>query len=146
MHPNSGWKFFLGVLSIAVLAYTLPTAWQWWRFLRLDTAVPAEDVTWSITMQKRDRFAPAAHFSYTVRGESYRGFRVLDQFSSKHLAEVESLGPILWQRSWTAWIQRGRPLPVLFDKVFPWKRTLYTFILWVLLIYFYSLGYYVRRR
>ncbi len=49
--------------------------------------------------------------------------------------------------SWTVWAKKGasKTCDIQLNRTFPWKRVVYTLVVWIILIYFIWLGFYVTK-
>lgn len=115
-------------------------------YLRLKEQVPVQIESWHIEEVKSGRFALFAQFSYAYKENAYQVKRSVGPlYPNKWAAEQ---GKERWQeRQLTVWVDPKNPQKtVSFVKKFPYKTTISTGILLVLLLYFIGLGCYVRRK
>lgn len=128
-----------------IAGYTIRTGLHIWHFFRLDKQVMVDNVNWSIDPSDEDNVLIAADYHYTFEQKSYEGRSLwktayLNQWAAEEAAQRLSENPL------EIWVDSAQPQFASLDKNFPLKESIYTFLLWILSVYFYCLNIYVRRQ
>lgn len=136
---------FLSLLFLGILFYSGRTAYHVWQYVRLDKQIKAEKIQWSVLSLGDEEFVPHGTYEFKAAGKSYQGETrwrdpYLNEWAAQEAVKNFIRSPPL------VWYDAGSPEFSSLEKHFPVKEGVYTFILWILGLYFAGLGYYVQRR
>jgi hypothetical protein len=135
---------FLALLTFLVLGYSAWTAHKILSYWSLSDRVAVQSVEWSVLPLEEDEIAVQGHYHYQFKGQAYIQTEVLPERYLNLWAAKEAAAR-LSAKSWQVWINPAAPLDSTLQKKFPLKESLYTALLWILLLYFIGLGYYAAR-
>lgn len=145
MHSNFYWTLFLSLIALTILGYTGYASVKLWHYIRLDQQTPALTIDWSVTSLDDDAFIPLATYQFRAKGQLYEGqafwpITYLNDWAAREAIEKLARTPQ------TVWFDSDSPTYSSLQRHFPLKESVYTLILWLLGLYFLSLGYYVKLR
>ncbi len=145
MHSNLYWRLFLGLIALVIIGYTGYASVKVWHYMRLDQQTSPQTIEWSVKALKEDAFVPLATYQFRAKGNVYEGrFFWPTTYLNEWAAEeaLEKLKPT----SQIVWFDSEAPAYSALQRLFPFKESIYTIILWLLGLYFMGLGYYVKYR
>lgn len=146
MHKNFVWLGFLSLITGAVGWFTLKTLYTIYLYTLLNVQVPAQDVTWSVEQLSSDQYVLKANYKYETKGEKQSGETLFknDIFFNPWAAE-NSIN-VYASKDWVVWYSSYYPQYSSLQKNFPLKESISAIILWVIMFYFFGLGFYVAKR
>lgn len=146
MHKNQVWIAFLAVIALIVFWFSSLTLYKVYTYYSLSGQIPATQTEWKLEKLAEDRYALAAHYSYTVRGKDYKGETILRNRIFRNPFPAEEAIKKLKGKKWVIWYTPKMPAHSAIRKAFPLKELAYTGVMWVILIYFIWLGTYISKR
>ena len=143
MHRNPFWILFISAMVIFSAIYSGFAMVDIWKYVRLDKETEAQNIQWSVLSLSDDQFVPVALYQFTIQGKQYPGETrwqegYLNEWSAKEaVARLTQSPPPVWYDG-------SNPEVSTLEKLFPFKVCLYSGSLWLLTLYFFGLGYYVK--
>lgn len=145
MHRNPIWITFLSLIFVATIVYTAIAGYDLWQFLRLNRQTQAKSIQWSVLSLDDDRFVPFARYQYEIGGTGYQGETRWQEGYLNEWAAREAIGRLKNDPP-SVWYAGSNPTISSLQKLFPVKESIYTALLWSLVLYFIALGYRVTRQ
>jgi hypothetical protein len=139
------WIWILFLLVVAGLAswFIATSGLAICSYFSYSVQVPASIKSWSVEEKKSDQFEVLAYYSYQYKNKEYGGTSRVGNFYPNPWAANLAKNHYAKQ-PWKAWIKPKDPGKSLLEKRFPYKKAVSAAILVALVIYFVSLGAYVR--
>lgn len=146
MHKNIFWICFLSLITGAVGWFTLKTLYLVSFYTLINTSAPVENIQWSVEQLKEDQFVLKAAYTFPLHGQIYAGETLFKNDIYWNPWTAEDSLKVYAQKEWTVWYSKLNPQYSSLQKNFPLKECISAGVLWILLIYFFCLGYYVAKR
>jgi hypothetical protein len=137
--------FFLGLIILGILGYSVRTGIHLWQYMRLDRQTSVQNIQWSVVSLSDEEFVPLAHYRFNVKGKSYQN-QTLWQETFLNPSTAQEAIARLSESSLSVWFDVSSPETSSLQKNFPSKESFYTILLWIIGLYFLGLGYYVKGR
>lgn len=145
MHKNPIWLCFLTLVLLMTLVYTGKMTTIFYHYLQLSSETEVAAIAWSVKTEAEDEFVPQAKYTFAANGQFYSGSTLFhDDAVNNPMGAEESL-KALTGKDHRVWYSPKNPQMSSLQKNFPLKESVYTAILWGLLIYFFWLGVYVAK-
>ncbi len=146
MHKNLVWLGFLAMVFGAVIWVTIKAIYMFYLYTSLNATVSAENLNWSIEQLSDERFAMKAHYIYEVEERAFNGETVFKNDIYRNPLAAEDALKVYSQKDWTAWYSVRNPQYSSLQKNFPLKEFLSATVLWIIMLYFFGLGYYAAQK
>lgn len=146
MHKNYVWLCFLSLATGAVGWFTLKALYAVYLFVALDVSAPAENLKWKVAQLSEDQFVMKADYTFTRKEQKFSGETLFKNDVYWNPWAAEDALKVYSTKDWTAWYSSGNPQYSSLQKNFPLKECISAGVLWILLLYFFGLGYYVVTR
>ncbi len=146
MHKNFLWLFFLSMIMGAVGWFTLKTLYLVYLYMSLNAEVPAENLKWGVEQLSEDQFVLRADYSFFARGKPYTGTTLFKNDIFWNPTVAEDALKVYDQKDWMVWYAKENPQYSSLQKNFPLKECISMGVLWILLLYFFGLGYYAAKK
>jgi hypothetical protein len=146
MHKNYVWLGFLAMIVGAVGWLTIKALYLFYLYYSLNAEGPVENLKWSVEQLSEDRFALKADYIFPVKDQKYTGSTLFNNDIFWNPWTADEALKVYAQKSWTVWYSSSAPQYSSLQKNFPIKEWASAGILWVLLLYFFGLGYYVANK
>lgn len=109
---------------------------QLWKYLRLDTQLPAKIENWQIKERSPSKYALLIDYTYQYKGIERRGTGQWETaFYPNRYAALEKTSH-LPSTPIQVWIDGSSPDYTALEKKFPWRPSLYAFSSLAILFYF----------
>ncbi len=105
-----------------------------------------ENIKWQVEQLNEDRWIIKADYRFKIKNKEYRGETLFKNDLYWNSWAAESALKVYSQKDWMVWYSSSNPQYSSLQKNFPLKECISTGILWIILIYFFGLGYYVATR
>ncbi len=131
-------RFFLlvatGLIALYFIVQVLSTGYQ---YVRLDERTRAQDVVWEVQMRSVSHYVLAAHYTYHVDGQEFRGMTRFTTpfYFNYHAAEREIRAR--QAEKFSVWYQKKHPSFSSLQKKFPKKECIYALLTCGVFVYFY---------
>lgn len=146
MHKNKIWLAFLGIMTLAVLWFSVGAVNLLFAYSQVTGQTPATVSEWKAQKLSDDEYYLQAHYSYEVENETYQGdWNYTNPLYINELAANKAIEE-RQEESFVAWYNPEYPKQSQLERFFPYKQLFSATILWALLFYFYWLGYYVGNK
>ena len=116
-----------------------------YRYTQLKAQAPASNVHWGTQALSGDQYLIKATYAFTVDGKTYPGESVFEDEIFMNKWAAEQTIPKYSYQTWNVWHQPDNFVHSTLQKKFPSKECYSAGAMFVLLIYFVSLGFYVTR-
>lgn len=146
MHKNFIWLCFLSLVTGAVGWITIKTLYLVYLYMSLNAEAPAENLKWGVAKLSEDQFVMKADYIFNAKDQQYSGTTLFKNDIYWNPWSAEDAIKVYAQKDWTVWYSSKNPQYSSLQKNFPFKECISVIILWVLLLYFFGLGYYVATR
>lgn len=132
------WTFLFMAAGLITAWFGGQAAYKLWEYSRLDSHAAATIKDWRVR-QKGSSYLIQAAYTYQVKGIDYRGKSTFEKpvYLNRDSAEadIEKWAHLQWQ----VWVDTKNPARSTFQKMFPYKSSIYGLISLSVLIYFYFL-------
>lgn len=146
MHKNHIWLAFLSTMFLIVVAFSLMTAYEVYRYFTLSQYVLAKNTEWSLKQIGEDRYVLHARYNYAVDKQEISREETLNVPTFRNPLAAKSILNDYGSKSWIVWFSPQNPQDASLQNDFPMKALIYAAILWALFLYFLWLGFYVHRK
>jgi hypothetical protein len=146
MHKNPLWLTFLGIVTLAMFWFAGKGLYHLYIYDTLSASTIVNVTDWSVKEVATDRYAPYAHYSFSVGEKEYKGEDALDYPIYRNAVSMERELPNLSLKSWKGWYNPADPSRSALQKHFPLRELISAALVFGLLLYFIWLGYYVNRK
>lgn len=144
MHKNIYWLLFLAALGICVLYYTVEAYGKIYNYSRLKAFTQASSVHAKLQVLSDDEDAVWLDYEFkagkvTVKGSGEVAILPNTPVAQREMEEYE-------KKEWTVWFD---PQDLAFSslkKEFPYKEFISAIVLWIIYLYFFCVGIYVKNR
>ena len=143
MYRNPFWLFFLTLIGLITMGYTINTLMKIYDFQRLDAQIPTELMEWSVIPLTDEDFAIKANYLYLGKDSLYQGEDLWKEHYLSEFAAKEKISKLSEEIA-KVWIDPLTPGFSTLQKYFPFKECFSTLFLWTIWIYFFWLGHYVK--
>lgn len=143
MRSNLFLAILISLIGMCALYYSGHTLVSVYRYLRLSENTPVSSIEWSVHTINGDAYAPKATYSFIHNDSSYNGETVWSEYDRNPLVARDSIKK-LKTLSWSVWFNPNNPSFSSLQRKFPFKDFFSSLILWGLVLYFFSLGRYVK--
>lgn len=146
MHKNFIWLCFLSLITGGVGWITIKALYLVYLYMSLNTEAPAENLQWSVEQLSEDQFVTKANYNFKVKDQPYSGETLFKGDVYWNPSAAEDALKVYAQKDWSVWYSSRNPRYSSLQKNFPFKECISALVLWILLLYFFGLGYYVATR
>lgn len=145
MHKNFLWICFLSLITGAVGWFTLKTLYAVYLYALLTGETTPESIEWKINQLHEDQFILSADYHFNINQHKYLGQTSFKSDRYWNLWAAEDALKVYSQKEWPVWYAKSNPEISTLQKSFPLKECISVAILWILMFYFFGLGYYVAK-
>ncbi|MGA8164378.1 MAG: hypothetical protein WB791_05045 [Waddliaceae bacterium] len=146
MSKNQVWLVFLAIMAVIVLGFTGKTGYRWRQYVVQNFHTMPSDLQWSIKEKSSGRYFLRASYWYQVKGKGYEGKTDVFQPLFRNPEAAQKMIADNSKKQWTVWYHPQHPDRSTIVKQYPLKLTIYTVILWGIMMYFVWLGFFVKKR
>jgi len=146
MYKNFVWLCFLSLVTGAVGWFTIKALYAAYLYVSLNASAPVENIQWSVEQLNEERFVMKANYNFVFKGQEYSGETLFKNDVYWNFWAAEDSIKVYQQKDWQVWFSSTSPRYSSLQKNFPLKECISAAVLWVILIYFFCLGYYVATR
>ncbi len=144
MHKNIYWLFFLAVLGLCVLYYTMAAYSKIYNYTRLKASAPAKTVQGKLQVLSADEDAVWLTYDFTAGKVVAKGKQEIGVLPNTPAAE-RAMEDYL-KKDWIVWYDPADLTFSSLKKEFPLKELISALLLWGIYLYFVGVGIYVKLR
>jgi hypothetical protein len=130
----NGSSLLVGLAGLLTAGFLISAALDLWSYSRLEKKSIAKVEKWEV-VEKGSKFAIKAHFSFENQGRTYQGKTTFSKPYHLNRLSAEMQIKIYTPQQWPVWYQESHPEHCSIDRIFPFKKCLYS--LMVLGVFFY---------
>ncbi|BBI18044.1 hypothetical protein [Neochlamydia sp. S13] len=145
MHKNLLWLSFLSLAAGVVGWFTFRALYLTCFYLAFTASAPIENIQWAIEPLSEDRVVVKADYRFTVNNKEYYGKTLFKNDAYRNPWAAEEALKAYKGRKQRVWYSPVHPQYSSLDQSFPFKENIYAIILWILLLYFFRIGWYVAK-
>ncbi len=107
-----------------------------WGYFRLEKKSIAKVEKWKVVEKGSSKFAIKAYFSFENQGRVYQGQTTFSKPYHLNRLSAEKQIKIYTAQQWPVWYQTKHPEHCSIDRVFPFKKCLYSLMVLGVFLYF----------
>ena len=121
--------------GLLVAGFLLTASLDLWRYCRLEKKSIAKVEKWKI-VKKGSKFAIQAYFSFETQGHTYQGKTTFAKPYHLNYLSAEKQIKTYTTRQWPVWYQESHPEHSSIERIFPFKKCLYSLMVLGVFLYF----------
>ncbi|ADI39278.1 putative membrane protein [Waddlia chondrophila 2032/99] len=136
MKKKQLWVTFLSCIALVVLWLSFDAGYKTYQWAMQTRSTHPISIEWKIEQQASDRFALSANYIFLHKGQKAEGSTT---FQAERYRNREAANHFLNQHKEKEWVVRyspSQPQNSTINRHFPLKSSIYTAIVWCILIYF----------
>ena len=131
----NGSSLLVGLGGLLTAGFLITAGVDLWRYQRLEKKSIAKVEKWEVVEKGSSHFAIQAYFSFENQGHTYQGKTTFSKpYHLNHLSAEKQI-KIYSTQQWPVWYQQSHPEHCSIERIFPFKKCLYS--LMVLGVFFY---------
>ena len=131
----NGSSLLVWLAGLLMAGFLTSASLDLWRYVRLEKKSIAKIEKWKVVEKGSSKFAIKAYFSFENQGRTYQGKTTFSKpYHLNHLSAEKQIKNYTAQQ-WPVWYQQSHPEQCSIDRIFPFKKCLYS--LMVLGVFFY---------
>lgn len=143
MYKNPYWLTLISFMILCAALYSGYSLYKMYMYSRLSQQVHVNAINWSIEEINDEKFIPKANFQFFYDNKEYSSEILWDESYPNALVANDVVNK-LSSYSWRVWIDPSNPEHSALQKKFPYKDAISSIILWMIIVYFFCLGYNVK--
>jgi len=129
-------SLLIGIAGLLTAGFLIAAAIDLWGYLRLEKNSMAKIEKWETVEKGSSQFAIKAYFSFETEGRLYQGKTTFSKPYHLNRISAEKQIKIYTERPWSVWYQSSHPEHSSIDRIFPFKKCLYSLMLLGIFFYF----------
>ena len=125
---------------------TIKAIYLAYLYSSLNASTSIQEIKWTVEQLHEDRFVLKADYTFTVKDQQFSGETLFTNDVFWNPWTAQDALKVYDQKDWTVWYSGGNPQYSSLQKNFPLKECISAGVLWILMLYFFGLGYYVATR
>jgi len=129
-------SLLIGIAGLLTAGFLIATSIDLWGYLRLEKKSMAKIEKWEIVEKGSSQFAIKAYFSFETEGRVYQGKTTFSKPYHLNRISAEKQIKIYTEQPWSVWHQLSHPEHSSIERIFPFKKCLYSLVLLGIFFYF----------
>lgn len=132
-------SLLLSLAGLLVAGFLISASLDLWRYVRLEKKTIAKIEKWKVVEKGSSEFAIKAYFSFENQGHTYQGKTTFSKpYHLNHLSAEKQI-KIYTTKQWPVWYQESHPVHSSVERIFPFKKCLYSLMVLGIFLYFVHL-------
>ena len=131
----NGSSFLVWIMALLTAGFFLTTSLDLHRYFRLEKKSIAKIEKWKV-VEKGSKFAIEAYFSFENQGHTYQGKTTFSKPFHLNRLSAEKQIKIYTAKQWSVWYQESHPEHCSIERIFPFKKCLYSLMVLAIFLYF----------
>jgi hypothetical protein len=131
----NGSSLLIWLAGLLTAGFLISASLDLWSYFRLEKKSIAKVEKWKV-VEKGSKFAIKAYFSFENQGRTHQGKTTFSKpYHLNHLSAEKQI-KIYTTQQWPVWYQESYPEHCSIDRVFPFKKCLYSLMVLGVFLYF----------